>query len=671
MFRSSAQRFRFAAALFVVALLIANSPHHTFADVPPDVANVFTVDSEFDSIDAAPGDGLCADAAGECTLRAAVMEANASAGKDAVILPAGFHEIAISGADEDAGLTGDIDITDDLVISGSGAESTVIDGGSHDRVLHALNGASLLIERVTIQNGTPPVDYDGGGIATDGPLQIHSSKIIDNHVARTPGLSDIVGLGGGVFGSGEIEVSHSYFNGNSAFAGGAINAASNLSIDKSTITENDSLSDGAGVLALRIGEGPDVDEISITRSTVDRNSGGHGLMLVGRSIEVADTSVSDNERMGLFAALTSGGSAMFSKLELSGNGWTGMSLGTSAEGVFELADSRVSGNGAGGIFAAVSKLVVRRSLIAGNVGGGINNAGIVELFNSTVSGNVIDGDGGGIGSSGLVLLFNSTITDNHATGTGGGIFNSCCPATIQNSIVAGNTASTSPDVSGDFDSLGGNLVGDATGAIGFADGVLGDQVGSGVAPVDPVIGPLQDNGGPTATHALLAGSPAIDAGDSSVTGPPLDLVADQRGFDRLTGTAVDVGAYESPDIGPEFLLTTEIDVFELRTSYDPTPQVGAPFGVYTITGYGKNVSTATLTNIAIQVVSVTDGNVVLDCLGGVPAGSDCTVAVPNGQLGDDAVLSPGEEFSMSVRLGLYQPPPFSIDAVGTASAVTP
>ncbi|MGZ6070666.1 MAG: hypothetical protein ACXWK8_05580, partial [Myxococcaceae bacterium] len=86
------------------------------------------MDSTADAVDAAPGDGTCRTAAGTCTLRAALQEANAHAGPDSVLLPAGTYTLTISGPAEDAAATGDLDITDDLLLVGAGASSTIVDG---------------------------------------------------------------------------------------------------------------------------------------------------------------------------------------------------------------------------------------------------------------------------------------------------------------------------------------------------------------------------------------------------------------------------------------------------------------------------------------------------------------------------------------------------------------
>ena len=84
-------------------------------------AATIIVNTTADAVDANPGDGVCDDGTGNCTLRAAIMEANALAGADTITVPAGTYTLAIAGTDEDAGATGDLDITDDLTIVGAGA----------------------------------------------------------------------------------------------------------------------------------------------------------------------------------------------------------------------------------------------------------------------------------------------------------------------------------------------------------------------------------------------------------------------------------------------------------------------------------------------------------------------------------------------------------------------
>ena len=121
----------------------------------------------------------------------------------------------------------------------------------------------------------------------------------------------------------------------------------------------------------------------------------------------------------------------------------------------------------------------------------------------------------------------------NAASLGGGIYN-LGTLNARNTILAGNTALTGPDLSGNLGSLGHNLIGNTQGGSGFA--------ATDLLNVDPLLGPLQDNGGPTQTMALLPGSPAIDAGDDT---PPLPDF-DQRGpgFPRISGPHVDIGAFE-------------------------------------------------------------------------------------------------------------------------------
>ena len=116
-------------------------------------AATLVVNSTADANDDSPGDGVCATSGGQCTLRAAIEEANALAGSDAITLPTGTYTLALAGLGEDSSVTGDLDITSDLTINGAGAATTIIDGGAIDRVFHILSGATAAIDDVTITNG--------------------------------------------------------------------------------------------------------------------------------------------------------------------------------------------------------------------------------------------------------------------------------------------------------------------------------------------------------------------------------------------------------------------------------------------------------------------------------------------------------------------------------------
>ena len=238
-------------------------------------------------------------------------------------------------------------------------------------------------------------------------------------------------------------------------------------------------------------------------------------------------------------------------------------------GTLVLTQSAVSGNvavsAAGGVHnlgtMTISDSTISDNKSSGN-GGGIRNVGsgpVLTISNSTISGNTTDGFGGGIAQDSLTAtlnLNNVTITNNTADADliggdfGGGIVISGT-ASVSNTIIAGNAdlSAAGPDCFGTFTSNGYNLIGDDTGCPFTA--TTGDQVGTGVSPINPQLGPLQDNGGPTFTQTLLAGSPAIDAGNPAPpAGAPTCETADQRAVARpkdgdANGSAVcDMGAFE-------------------------------------------------------------------------------------------------------------------------------
>ena len=159
--------------------------------------------------------------------------------------------------------------------------------------------------------------------------------------------------------------------------------------------------------------------------------------------------------------------------------------------------------------------------------------------------------GAGISNRGDLQIASSTITHNSASGGnaafGGGIYGFGLTATTRtnSSIIALNSASTGPDFTGasDLQSTGYNIIGNN------ADAVINsqptDQIGTPAAPIDPLMEPLADNGGPTLTHALQSGSPAINRGDPAA--PPQD----QRGYGRVG--VPDVGAFEFDGVAPATL----------------------------------------------------------------------------------------------------------------------
>ncbi len=238
----------------------------------------------------------------------------------------------------------------------------------------------------------------------------------------------------------------------------------------------------------------------------------------------------------------------------------GAGLGGSPDTLTTIIDSAIAYNvtshGGGGIFTYNGDFVLINSTVSHNLNTGTLSSGAglyisgpaaeLTLINSTVSGNISTSTGGGglyINSGSTAHLFNATIAYNSAT-NGGGILNNGT-VNLQNSIIAQNTATqpgSPPDCGGsDLTSGGYNLIGNDTGCTltGVSAGMIVD--------VDPLLGPLQDNGGETETHGLLYDSPARHAGNpggcTNQNGGGLST--DQRGFPRPVGAACDMGAFES------------------------------------------------------------------------------------------------------------------------------
>jgi hypothetical protein len=269
-----------------------------------------------------------------------------------------------------------------------------------------------------------------------------------------------------------------------------------------------------------------------------------GVTIIGAGI--AGSGISNSGILTLTDSTVSGGS-------------TG---GIGNSGTLTLINSTVSGNGNLGGIGNGGTLTLINSTVSGNSsarGGGIRNSGTLTLINSTISGNSALDQGGGIYNSGTANLFNATIANNQAgnstfsgsSGTGGGVFNTPgATFNFQNTILAGNLETVGipapPPVRTIFVAIAGECDGTIN-SIGNNLMTIADCTVSGSAPIlgNPNLGPLQNNGGPTQTHALLSGSPAIDAGDPGGCRDESGalLTTDQRGF-RRPPLGCDIGAFE-------------------------------------------------------------------------------------------------------------------------------
>jgi len=250
--------------------------------------------------------------------------------------------------------------------------------------------------------------------------------------------------------------------------------------------------------------------------------------------------VSANNASRVFE-IASGANVAINGLTISGGNTSGSGGGIHMipNSTLTLNNSTVSGNIAnnsfgGGIYNSGGTLTLNNSTVSGNqatgnastsggVGGGISNntGGQLTMTNSTVSGNTGTFNTGGIhngfnNDGSRMTLTNTTVTNNSP----GGISNASI-AILSNTIVAGNNPSTFPDVQGVFTSQGNNLIGQ-----------------------NPLLGPLQNNGGPTNTHALLRGSPALNTIPYATNGCGTDIRTDQRGLKRPQGKQCDTGSYE-------------------------------------------------------------------------------------------------------------------------------
>jgi hypothetical protein len=329
---------------------------------------------------------------------------------------------------------------------------------------------------------------------------------------------------------------------------GSVTAAISVTISGLTISDGNGVNAGAGIFSAATGT-VNISEVTVSNNTVNGRvlGDGGGIISIGGTMNITNSTISGN-----VAAAGSGNNGggvendagmNITGCTITGNSapFTGNGAGVANFGGMTIANSTINGNTAGGQAR----------------GGGIFNQNTLTVINSTITGNSASGGsgGGGILSVNNALLINDTIVGNLGD-NGGGVYQFEGTVTVQNTIIALNsTNGLGPDtfsVNG-FTSQGFNLIGKGDGASGFTNGVNGDQVGSNASPLDPKVqldmmgNPLlQNNGGPTETVALLAGSPAIDNGSDSVLGPPESLTTDQRGlgFPRKLCMHVDIGAYE-------------------------------------------------------------------------------------------------------------------------------
>jgi hypothetical protein len=479
---------------------------------------IYNVDSPADTGDDNTGDGLCHTAAGTCTLRAAIMQANVIAGDVTINVPAGTYYLA-NGALNIAAPASGVPL---ITISGAGRSATIIDGGAIDRVITIAAGRHAAITGVTVQHGKLTTG-DGAGISNSGILTISDSTIDSNNAADTGGT----GSGGGIYtpNSAGLTLDNVVVSNNvAASSGGGLYLNSVAHLTGCTFVGNQS--SGAGGAIFNVG-----GNVTLTNSAVSANSAGPyggGISALSAQITLDHSEVIGN-------TASSGG---------------GLSAQSSTINTYSSTIAGNTGFLGGGIYLDGSTAYIDGSTISTNTSyttGGIDiHTAFASLYltNSTVSGNTSTGisiAGGGITNHGSSNVYNSTIAFNKGS-QGGGVLN-VATFNVHNTIVARNSRysdAADDDCHGTVGMYGNNRFGTLTGCT-VASGSPGNATLLGSTGE---LGPLGDHGGPTTTHALVPPRNMIDGGDTCTDRNGTVLSKDQRGRSRPIGAACDVGAFE-------------------------------------------------------------------------------------------------------------------------------
>jgi predicted outer membrane repeat protein len=460
---------------------------------------------------------------GNCSLIEAIRSANTDSAVDACPAGSGSDQLNLGGAtyslsvhnDTNYGYNATPCITSHISIIGGGALITR-SSNSDFRLICVDNSGHLVLEDTRVTNGKvdgSSITYQrGGAILVRGRLDLGKVELSGNTAAQQGGALFVEG--------GTANISNSIFEGNSAVKGGAVRSDSNASVNIVGSAFNNNQADFGGATFFNN------SVANINNSVIRNNSSayqGGGLHYSGSSGSIISTNVNGN---------------------ITGEKGAGVRIDNSSNVI--ISSSVIDGNhttnyGGGGIYVILSNLALEKTTISNNTAG--RGAGLyvdvahIDVHNTTLSGNRAAVYGGGIyvDADENKALYNASITLKHATvssnsasaGGGKGIWlNPISRATLVNSIVAKNgSRDCTVDPTALLQDNGGNW--------------FGDDKCTGVANGDPKLWPLSNNGGPNNTHALLAGSPAIDQGIL------IDcLPTDQPGKSRPIGSSCEPGAYE-------------------------------------------------------------------------------------------------------------------------------
>ncbi|MBX2999504.1 MAG: hypothetical protein KF893_13390 [Caldilineaceae bacterium] len=512
-------------------------------------------------------------------------------------------------------------VTSEITVEGNNRTISRHAGASVEfRIFEVEASGALTLNEVTISGGLRSLG-PGGGIYNNGTLTVTNSLITGNEAEYGGGLANYMGdvtitnstlsgntadYGGGIANYlGNMTIADSTLSGNTAdYGGGLISNMGDVTIADSILSGNTAYFSGGGIA--RYAGTLTVTNISIFSNTANLGAGG-GIYNILGPLEVTESTIFSNTAYlsGGGIANISGTLAVTNSAILSNTAYLGVGGGIyNSYGIYgdaSVHNSTISGNSAmgGGGIASSGTLTVTNSAISGNQaeydGGGISNYfGTLTVTNSTISGNEAEYGGGINTCSGEVLVRNSTLSGNSAI-DGGGIAACYSTLTIDHSTITGNAADYGGGiyiydstvvisrtlVSGNiateegsevYDYYGGsiqtghfNLFGhdgltDSQAFYNFAptgDDINATSDGANI-PLADILNPLlADNGGPTLTHALITGSPAVDAIPAgsmarTISAQPdictPNVSYDQRGVFRANGTstgnACDIGSFE-------------------------------------------------------------------------------------------------------------------------------
>jgi len=416
----------------------------------------FVVDTQTDAIDINLADGHCITAANQCSLRAAIQQTNALPGRDTIRLPAGTYTLTITGSNEDAGASGDLDVNDGLSIIGAGSSQSIIDAAQLDRVLDIRGAHFLTLQGMSLTNGRIEGGL-GGGIVILGSvgntqvdqLALLKDITISNNIANN-------GIGGGLYNSSNqpISIEDSTINNNQAKSGGGISSSQHLSILRTTIANNITTESSAGISLLNGGY--------LFNNTIENNESGKSAAGVDAGDHVViQGGIVKNNRSGAGGGIGFAGGIKLNDLSVTGD----------STGYFYLGDINIDANSAtrngGGVYANFSpstpkKVILVRLNVQNNRadidGGGLflNHADLISnsQFNTNQSAN----NGGAIkltkpaSSSAVTTIARSAFIGNSVINNGSGVLPNACGGalsatdgnySIENSTFSGNSVETS------------------------------------------------------------------------------------------------------------------------------------------------------------------------------------------------------------------------------------